>query len=135
MLRLSRFLRIEDRLDGRVVEGEGAVDRGVGFARTAGAGIARIGAAGAAQLADDLRRAVEDRRAAAAAVDRAGDVTAVDALAARPAGAGRRGRVHVVLRVDLGLEGRIADPVELRAVGVRDRRARPAQEDRAGGRV
>ena len=91
--------------------------------------------AGAAELADDLRRGVDDRRAAAAAVDGAGDVAGIDALAARPTRAGAGGGIHVVLRVDLGSEPRVADPEQLRAVGVGHGRAGPAQEDRARRRV
>src|SRR5688500_10154052 len=78
-------LRVDDRLDDRVVESEGAVDGRIVLARAAGARVAGVEPAGAAELADDLRRGVHDRRAAAAAVDGAGDVPAVDALAARPA--------------------------------------------------
>src|SRR3989454_6898845 len=141
-LRVPRLHRlvpsgIDERLDGRIIERESSVDRGVRLSRPARAGIARTAAAGPAELPDDLGRAVHGRRAAAAAVDGTRDVAAVDPPSPRPAPARSDDRVDVVLGVDLGPEIRVADPIEHGAVGVGDGGRRPAEQGgaRRRGRV
>src|SRR5262245_38648507 len=89
------MLRGEERLDQGEVERERSVD---GRVRDLVTGVVHVRPAEPRELADDLGRSVDDRRSAAAAVDGAGDVLAVDPLAARPAGAGAGARADVVLR-------------------------------------
>src|SRR5206468_465261 len=126
---------IDDWLHGQVIRRERAVDCGVRLTRSGLAHFAGHRPAGAAELTHDLGGRVDDGRAAAPAVDGAVNVPTVDPVAARPAAARPDGRIDIVLRIDLRPEVRVADPVDVRAVGVRDGRAVPPENDRTGWRI
>ena len=96
------------------------------------ADVATVETAASEELAHNLARAVDDRRAAAATIRGAMMVRAIDELPSRKCAACKVTSVNLMMGKHLGTEIGVTNPVKICAASERDRRVVKSEEFRAG---